>query len=154
MKNKLLAAFVLAFFSATAFAADFDAAAYKDASMKVLLGWSGASIAGGTAMTVTGNSFVRGVGIQSVAWGAIDMGIALYAGSADNVLGIDLTKKKGLYDLFFINFLLDILYMGAGTALWVWGKDEWKGHGAGILLQGGFLFAFDGINALLLTASF
>ncbi len=135
-------------------AGEFDAESYKEGSMNVLIGWSCASLAAGAAMMTYGSTFYRAVGIQCLAWGAIDLGIAVFAKEEKQMLGLDLGTKKGLYDLFFINFLIDIAYMAAGTGLLIWGNEGLKGHGAGILLQGGFLFAFDGINALLLSGSF
>ncbi len=154
--KKILAVVVLLAFAFTAFAEEspFDAGAYKEGSMNFLTGWAGASMVSGLGMTIGGNTLVRGIGIQSIAWGAIDLGIALYVKDADNVFGIDLNTPKGLYDIFFINTLLDILYMAAGAGLLIWGSEELKGHGAGILIQGGFLFVFDGINAVILSTTF
>lgn len=155
MKKTSLVLVLLVFaFAVFADEAGFDAAQYKDTSMNVLTGWAGASMASGLGMTIGGNTLVRGIGIQSIAWGAVDLGIALYARDADNVFGIDLNTPKGLYDLFLINTLLDILYMAAGAGLLIWGNEQLKGHGAGILIQGGFLFAFDGINVLILGGTF
>jgi len=45
--------------------------------------------------------------------------------------------------------MLDIVYIGAGSALAASGKDKFKGHGYGVIVQGSFLFLFDGINYLI-----
>jgi len=150
----LLAVLIIAASGVFASDEEFDAAEYKDASMNCLIAWSCGSLAAGAAALTYGNQFYRSLGIQCLAWGAIDLGIAVYAREEKEIFGLKLDTKQGLYDLFFINFLIDIAYMAAGAGLWIWGNEELKGHGAGILLQGGFLFAFDGINALILSSSF
>ena len=159
LKKTLLIFFCLLFISLT-FAAEVQAPEnsifrFEKNSMTVLLSWGAASAAAGVAMLRSGSAFVRGVGVQSIAWGIIDAGLALglKAWAADK-------EKKGtgaeqealrMANIFLINFFLDILYLLAGILMIIMGSQTIKGHGAGIVLQGLFLFAFDGINYLMVT---
>jgi hypothetical protein len=118
----------------------------------VLTAWSGASIVTGTALLAAGRTpFVRAVGIQALAWGAIDGAIAAFAwkGVHDDARRVEDAahwdeKRKKLRTIVAVNVALDVLYVAAGAALLAWGKkDEVRGAGAGILPQGAFLLAFD-----------
>ena len=136
-----------------------EAAAARDAhlqferqAMTTLLGWSVASVATGAMLLATGgDDYVRGVGLQNVAWGAIDGVIAGF--------GYRGIRKQGLLDkpvehwraeerktrkIFLINAGIDVLYVATGAALWHFGKTDFvRGSGAGVMLQGSFLFVFD-----------
>jgi len=127
---------------------------HQERAMNVLLGWSGASVIAGSAMLFHESRTIRDFGIQNVAWGVIDGGIALYA-------RLSITRKRGseisvqeernsFRNLLLINSLLDVAYVGVGTALAASGRDNLKGHGYGIIAQGAFLLLFDGINLLLI----
>jgi hypothetical protein len=127
---------------------------HQEIAMDVLLGWSGLSVAGGAVMVGSAPSrIVRDAGIQAIAWGAVDAAIAIWAKSE-----IDRKRRTGINPqeelatfgkVLLINTLLDILYIGAGIALTASGKESLRGHGIGIIVQGSFLFLFDGINYLL-----
>lgn len=124
--------------------------------------WSLASIAFGLPLLLV-NPFWRGVGIQFIVWGAIDLLIAqLGATSAKrrkarftpNELA-DATPKEiaNLKRILLINTTLDVLYVAGGIALILTfgaANPEWRGHGWGIIVQGGFLFFFDLFHALKL----
>ena len=63
---------------------------------------------------------------------------------------MDLKKQQRDFRFsLWLNTGLDVLYMVAGALMMtIWG-DRMAGHGAGVLVQGGFLFVFDLVNALL-----
>ena len=52
---------------------------HQKRAMNMLLGWSGASVIAGSAMLFHDSITIRDMGIQNIAWGIIDAGIALYA---------------------------------------------------------------------------
>jgi hypothetical protein len=124
--------------------------------------WSLASIAVGLPLLSLG-PFWRGVGIQSIAWGAIDLLIAIFGSQnasrrkarfSPNELADSAPKETAnLKRILLINTALDVLYIAGGIALILTlGADnpDWRGHGWGIIVQGGFLFFFDLIHALKL----
>ena len=45
--------------------------------------------------------------------------------------------------------LRDIVHVGVGIPLAASGTESLRGHGIGTVVQGSFLFLFDGFNALL-----
>ncbi len=129
-----------------------------------LLIWSGLSIAAGLGLQRAGD-FWRGLGAQAIGWGAID---ALIAGfgqhsarrkqaalsdplAQDVVIG----ETRNLRRLLWINTALDVGYVISGLLL-ARSKGQtsrtWRGHGWGIVIQGGFLFFFDLIHALRLPS--
>jgi hypothetical protein len=105
--------------------------------------------------------FQMGIGLQSLAWGMIDAGIALVGGwvtrrrragladpSAPEVLA---REARNLRRILLVNTGLDVLYVAGGVALaLIVGLDNlfWRGNGWGIVVQGGFLFCFDLLHAL------
>jgi hypothetical protein len=120
------------------------------------LGWSALSIASGLSLAASHQPLLRGLGQQFVAWGAIDGSIAL-AGRwfHQRKAGQDGAAQKihSLRRLLLVNAGLDVFYVAGGLALAVRrGQDNpyWRGVGLGIVVQGGFLLAFDlwhGLNA-------
>ncbi|MEJ5308539.1 MAG: hypothetical protein WHX52_02100 [Anaerolineae bacterium] len=127
-----------------------------------LLSWSAASVAGGSAFLLFGDRFWRGFGSQCVGWGAIDALIAAFGlrGALTKADAPDAHtperqrhERTTLRRILWINFGLDVSYVAGGTALAVIrGKHNrfLRGVGWGIIVQGGFLFLFDLLHALLL----
>jgi hypothetical protein len=124
--------------------------------------WSGFSIAAGLGMQLS-NAFWRGVGAQAIGWGAIDAIIAWFGQRSawkkqtrlPDLLSPPVVAKetRNLRRLLWINTFLDIFYVMGG--LWVAltkgrANHTWRGHGWGIVVQGGFLFLFDLYHALQL----
>jgi hypothetical protein len=124
--------------------------------------WSIASIAIGLPL-LSVDLFWRGVGIQFIVWGAIDLLIAIFGSrsasrrkarlSPDELLDTAPKETANLKRILLINTALDVFYVAGGIALiFTLGADnpEWRGHGWGIIVQGGFLFFFDLVHALKL----
>lgn len=132
------------------YARDYDPFDHSDRAMNALLGWGGVSIAAGTGMLFSGNPRIQYAGIQNIAWGAIDSGLAFWAKSGNVNDRLQLSprqKTKNFRQAMWINGLLDVVYISVGYALYSKGKNEKvKGSGVGVMVQGGFLFAFDWIN--------
>jgi len=133
---------------------DYNVMNHQNKAMNVLLGWSIASIVVGTPLAFQSSIVLRDIGIQSIAWGAIDGAIAIFGkNSANNKIEkgyLAEKEKQSFHRILLINTLLDIVYIGVGTALVASGKQKLKGHGYGVIIQGAFLFIFDGINLLLI----
>jgi hypothetical protein len=125
-----------------------------------LLAWSVVSMIAGVAFLLLGPLW-QGVGLEAIAWGMIDAGIALIGGwvtrrrragleppFAPEVLS---REARSLRRILLINTGLDVLYVAGGVALALTlGVDSlfWRGNGWGIVIQGGFLFFFDLFHAL------
>ena len=125
-----------------------------------LLLWAGLSVGLGVVLLLMGSLFWGGVGVQAVAWGAIDAAIAVFgrlvsrrrrATMPDPIAPERLVREERmLRRLLWINTGLDVLYMIGGLVLayTIGAKDPmWRGHGWGIVIQGGFLFTFDLMHA-------
>ncbi len=119
-----------------------------------LLAWSGYSMGAGLAL-LAGGPFWRGFGLQAISWGAIDAVIALaglgLAGRRASLPDPDgpetvARETRNLTRLLWINTGLDVFYVLGGLVLarTKGAADRgWRGHGWGIVVQGGFLFLFD-----------
>jgi hypothetical protein len=126
-----------------------------------LMAWAAATLVVGDAAVT-----LRAVALQFVVWGAIDGAIAAF-GERDrrHRLGRGeggdpaATRAFGarLQRLLRLNAGLDVLYVATGIALIVaWRGPAGLGHGLGVLIQGGFLLAFDawhGFRTTPLTTS-
>lgn len=126
-----------------------------------LLNWSRFSIIAGLGLLHL-DSFWQGVGLQAVGWGVIDGLIAVIGrrslngrmarpeAAAPEALQ---RETRNLQRLLWFNTGLDVLYVLGG--LWLAyrrgaANPKWRGHGWGIILQGGFLLLFDLYHALLI----
>lgn len=132
---------------------------YYRAITRRLLAWSVVSVVAGVTLLFFGPLW-QGVGLEAIAWGVIDAGIALVggwvarrrrAGLADPVAPEALAREaRSLRRILLINTGLDMLYVAGGVALALTlGVDSlfWRGNGWGIVVQGGFLFFFDLLHA-------
>ncbi len=130
----------------------YDVYSHEDLASNVLLGWGGLSFVGGGVMAFAGDRFARGMGIQNMLWGMTDAGIALWikntAEERKNIRNRE-EEEKWFRDLLAVNFYLDFVYVAVGSGMLVWGNEDIKGHGAGIITQGLFLITFDGVNWIL-----
>lgn len=126
-----------------------------------LLIWSVFSVVFSTLTFFSVNSLLRGLAIQFWVWGIIDAGIAIFGAYASakkqaKLQADELAETKEanwLERILWINTALDVLYILGG--LWLmqtWGTESplWRGHGLGIVIQGGFLFFFDFFHAFSL----
>ena len=122
----------------------------------LLLGWAAASIGTGLVLWRGDDPLRRGVGEQYAGWGGINAIIALVARrppAQANMLVETAARKRTLSRLLWVNTGLDVLYiLGGRRVMRNRGATDarWRGRGLGIVLQGGFLFFFDLLNALAL----
>lgn len=122
--------------------------------------WGGANVALGVGLLAGGSREATprrfGFGVQSAAWGAINLGIvgfALLSGdpAPPATLADALAAENGWSDLLLVNLGLNVGYMGVGTALAIAAgrglsrADEVRGHAYGVIVQGAGLFVLDGI---------
>jgi len=126
-----------------------------------LIIWSALSVLVSALTTFSTNPFLRGLGIQFFAWGVIDGAIAIFGARASakkqakiqesERVETELKEAQSLSRILWINTGLDVFYILGGVWLMqTWGVESllWKGHGAGIIIQGGFLFFFDFFHAV------
>jgi len=128
-----------------------------------LLAWSVLSLLVSGITVFSSNLFLRGLGIQFFAWGVIDGGIAIFGARASakrqaklqdtERVETETKETRWLERILWLNTGLDVLYVFGGVWLMqTWGTDSlvWKGHGVGIIIQGGFLLFFDFFHAFSL----
>ena len=129
---------------------------FQETLSQRLLRWSQLSMIGGAVLWLSGRSFWQGFGSQAVGWGAVDAGIAHIGRRANrrkqddpaaNMPAALAQEAASLRRLLWINAALDILYMLGGLRLARRTSAKWRGHGWGIIFQGGFLFLFDLVHA-------
>lgn len=122
--------------------------------------WGGANVALGIGLLAGANRDRTptrfGFGVQSAAWGAINLGIvgaSMLSGDpeAATSLSAALSEENGWSDVLLVNLGLNVGYMGVGTALAIAAgrglsrPDEVRGHAYGVIAQGAGLFILDGV---------
>ncbi len=128
-----------------------------------LSGWAASSMGSGALMVALGDEYLKGMGEQFVGWGAVNMAIAQVGSrsaarrrtepDAYTPAVLDEEQRK-LSRLLWINAGLDVVYVLGGLYMAsTRGADDerWRGRGWGIVAQGGFLLAFDVVQALALA---
>lgn len=114
-----------------------------------LLVWGLGNVAIGTATQLSKNPFFRQFGLQSLVWGAINGGIALFSlrgAQAKFALHSDPRSEAGRFRVIVaVNAALDVGYIAGGLAALhgARGKPQRAGLGLGIIIQGLFLLLFD-----------
>jgi len=123
--------------------------------------WSLFSAVSGLVMLITRVPFLRGLGTQFLGWSAVHITGATIAQRASN---IRLAQPDALSDpamcaecdalerTLWTSAAFDTLYITAGALLAFDSQapgDEQRGHGAGIMAQGGFLLLFDIAHAIM-----
>lgn len=117
-----------------------------------LLAWGALSVIAGTAILVllavqrARSPLLLNFGIQTAAWGAIDLGLtgAAWRGLAER----DLSGATRLSNLLWLDTGLDVGYIGVGVTLaaagWALGRRVGAvGAGIGIIIQGLALLLLD-----------
>ena len=122
--------------------------------------WGLANAVGGAALVLAsdrdGQPGRWAFGLQSGAWGAVNVGIAafgLVGGPGETVTewAAAFAAENGYADVLLVNLGLNAGYMAVGvTLLAVAGRgvstpDAWRGHGAALVFQGAGLMVLDGI---------
>lgn len=125
--------------------------------------WGLANAVGGAALVVASDrdrqSGAWAFGLQSGAWGAINVGIAVVGlatgpGDVATTWAEALAAENGYADILLINLGLNVGYMAVGgTLLAVAGRGvsdpaAWRGHGAALVVQGLGLLVLDGVAVL------
>ncbi|WP_020403391.1 DUF6992 family protein [Gracilimonas tropica] len=121
----------------------------------ILLGsWATLNILSGSAGYFLSENDSKYFHQMNAGWNLVNLGIsgfALYSISQMDISTLSYSKSvtelKNLDKILLFNAGLDIGYMATGAWLWDRGirKDSQrlKGYGKSLILQGGFLFAFD-----------
>ncbi|TFG06770.1 hypothetical protein EU538_09735 [Candidatus Thorarchaeota archaeon] len=107
---------------------------------RTLLAWSLPSIVFGVILSFVSDPFIQGIGLQAILWGVIDAVIAL----AGFYRKQDQSAEK-MAKILLINVFLDIGYQVVGLLLvtFLWQNLYILGNGAGVIIQGAFLFCLD-----------
>jgi hypothetical protein len=128
---------------------------YQYILTKRLAFWGVGSFAAGIPMIFM-EPFLRGFGLQAMLWGAINMGIAVFAAlrisqrrenspdPADQ--GIIAGEAEKLKKLLILMIRCDFGYLALGLLIiFTWGRKDawWMGTGISIFVQGLFLLGFD-----------
>lgn len=131
---------------------------YQHQRFLLLLGWGLLSTIAGSALQLNQKSFWKQFGIQALLWGVIDAALAIFG-----IIGADKKGKRyvlgelgasdeqkearSFYRILLINTCLDVGYIGLGVWLMqrFQARADRRGMGFGILIQGLWLFLFDGL---------
>lgn len=131
----------------------YDVLGHEDLAMNILAGWGISSVATGSVLFFNNSEFLKAMGIQNMLFGIINCGISLWQKNLINEKinnGFDeKTEAENFQNLLKFAFFIDLITIGIGTGMYLYGNEQIKGHGAGIFIQGFFLMAFDGVNFLI-----
>ena len=120
--------------------------------------WGAANVAAGTGLLLASSGARRrAFGVQSAAWGAINVtiaavGLATSGEPAPPGLAEAVAAESRLGDILWLNMGLNVGYVAVGTTLVAVGSraavarpDAWRGHGAAVIVQGIGLLVLDGV---------
>ena len=107
----------------------------------VLGGWAAASVALGALLAADRRT--SGFGRQTAGWGVVDGVMALVGARRRDARGP--TDPSRLRRVLLVDAGLDVGYLLAGA--WLLRDARWRGDGAAVLVQGGFLLALDTLAA-------
>lgn len=123
--------------------------------------WGAANVAGGVLLLTLSDRdarALRGFGLQSAAWGAVNVGIAtvglVKSGLPPETLLATLDAEAGYGRILLFNLGLNVAYSGVGATMviashrGVKSAEAWRGHGWALVMQGAGLFVLDGVAYL------
>ena len=143
---------------------DFDArrGQLDQRGMKVLGGWAVANLLTSGISTTQTEGSARYFHQMNVGWGAVNLALAgasyLGARRAARVPTTDrassVRAQLRTENLYLFNAGLDVAYLATGVYLLEKSRnptasgapERWRGYGQSLLLQGGFLLLFDGVQ--------
>ena len=125
-------------------------------SMLVLSGWALTNIAVGGYGNFAASGRSKYFHQMNAAWNLVNLGIgafayyqALQSDPASFSLAQSLQESQSFEKILLLNIGLDVGYMATGAYLWERGirksNNRLLGYGPALMLQGGFLLAFDAI---------
>jgi hypothetical protein len=131
----------------------------REAHLRRVAWWGGANLLVGVALAATAGAEAptrRGFGVQTAAWGGINLGIAAWGALAAGPTGggglaAALASEDRWAHILLVNLGLNVGYMAVGGALWIASKrglrsgDAVRGHAAAVVLQGAGLLVLDGV---------
>ena len=127
----------------------------QDRMLDPLLAWGVGNVVGGAALAVARRGVPRSIGLQALLWGAIDTTFAVRwqltarrnaLAARSGELSADIIHDEALWfeRVQALNTGLGALYLAGGTLLAIkGGSRRARGAGAGIMIQGGALLAYD-----------
>ncbi len=131
----------------------YDISAHADFAGNILLFWGLISTGTGILLINNNDELLKSLGIQNAIWGVAETGAAMWAkglieGKKES--GYDEQKEMQRFqDFLGLKFFFDLGFIGLGSAMYILGNEQIKGHGAGILIQGFSLAIFDGVNFIV-----
>ncbi len=133
---------------------------YQRRRVRILLGWGLLSVVAGSMIQLNPRAFWKQFGLQALMWGAIDAALALFALRTSRSreqryeqgeLGdVDVAKEaRSFQRIVQVNAGLDVGYVlgGAWMTRRFRNREDRRGMGVGILVQGTWLLLFDGFLA-------
>ena len=156
--------FSLLFFSATLLnAQDLDLTRFNEnriqlnkTGMTILMGWAATNLAVGAYGNFQKSGQTKYFHQMNAMWNTVNLGIGIfgYLGLTSQnpealTFAETLKESMNFEKILLFNAGLDIGYMAMGGILWERGlrkvNDRFIGYGKSLILQGGFLFAFDAV---------
>jgi hypothetical protein len=130
--------------------------------MLVLGGWAVANLAGSPLLGRNATGPDKYFYQMNAYWNIVNLGLAGFgyygAATADPAsfsLAETVREQFGIEKLLLVNAGLDVAYMAGGFYLRERGdrldEDRWRGYGRSLILQGGFLLAFDAVMFYILN---
>lgn len=131
----------------------------RSAHLERIAWWGVANVVAGVGLAAGAGSGAptrRGFGIQTAAWGAVNLGIVGWAALSGmpeptGTLAGALAAEDGWSHILLVNLGLNVGYMAVGGALWAASTrgldagDAVRGHAMAVVLQGAGLLIFDGV---------
>jgi hypothetical protein len=131
----------------------------QKSGMIVLGSWATLNIFSGSVGFFNSSGSLKYFHQMNTAWNLVNLGIAGFGYRGATRLDLSMDYNSALKELqnferiLFINTVLDLAYVGTGVWLWKRGlnksSDRQIGYGKSLVLQGGFLLAFDAVLYLI-----
>ncbi len=135
---------------------------WQERVLDMLLAWGIGNVAGGALLTTRKSSVTKAIGVQAIAWGAVDSAVALYAGCIARRHAT--SARSGMYGarhvqqrarrfehLLAVQTGADILYVTLGAVFASRTRSPWlKGTAIGVMIQGTALLLYDAALAVRL----
>ena len=127
----------------------YDVFIHKETAGNVYMAIGGVSIATGIGIVVNGNTLSRGIGYQNIIWGIVETGFSLYNKNWAEREVDEETAKKKLEKESQEHLWIDLALVAIGSAFTIFGNEDIRGHGFGMMIQGTILALYDTVNLVI-----
>jgi hypothetical protein len=130
----------------------YDPSKHVKTSTTIFWSWAAASFGSGIIAAVNGSAETHGLGVGMMAYGIAETLIAIYDNNFSDWPSSQEDVRKMLVDQSGSHAMIGLAQLAAGICIGILSRDNLRGFGYAMAIQGGFFSISNGINYIVASA--